>query len=140
MLCPALQIQDSRQFHEWLFSTHLCYAASRQVRRLLLGVPIFAWPPDSAIYGNSTCRTSLASGMQAKSLIRPWAAIEAARHAGASTAYQNCIIKRWGGAFRFPMLQLNCTNLGVQCLQALCEGTGTEQKEQDTVSFGCEMN
>eukprot|EP00891_Asterochloris_glomerata_P008433 jgi/Astpho2/8433/Aster-x0355 len=26
----AAKLQDSRQFHEWLFSTHLCYAAGRQ--------------------------------------------------------------------------------------------------------------
>ena len=49
MLCPVLQLQDSRQAHDWLFSTHLCYAASRQVRSLMSGVRLHAWTPASAI-------------------------------------------------------------------------------------------
>ena len=53
MLRPVLQLQDSRQFHEWLFSTHLCYAASRQVRSLLSGVPVHAWPSALAVHSNS---------------------------------------------------------------------------------------
>ncbi len=49
---PVLQLQDSRQFHEWLFSTHLCYAAGRQVRRSLSGVQFHAWTPAWATCGN----------------------------------------------------------------------------------------